>query len=64
MDAAATPHGPIWQGATVLVVDDEPSIRQIVRRTLEAEGFHVEEAPDGAAALDSFKRAPSRSIWS
>jgi len=52
MDAAlATPHGPIWHGATVLVVDDEPSIRQVVRRTLEAEGFQVEEAPDGASAL-------------
>ena len=52
MDATPTPpHGPIWQGASVLVVDDEPSLRQVVRRTLESEGFHVEEAPDGTAAL-------------
>jgi DNA-binding response OmpR family regulator len=51
MDAAVIPHGPIWHGATVLVVDDEPSLRGIIRRTLEAEGFHVEEAPDGVAAL-------------
>ena len=52
MDAApTTPHCPIWQGATVLVVDDDASVRQIVRRTLEAEGFHVEEATDGASAL-------------
>jgi two-component system, OmpR family, KDP operon response regulator KdpE len=52
MDAAATaPHGPVWQGASVLVVDDEPSLRQLIRRTLEAEGFHVEEAPDGESAL-------------
>ena len=52
MDAAPIPpHGPIWQGAAVLVVDDEPSLRQVVRRTLEAEGFHVEEAQDGASAL-------------
>jgi two-component system KDP operon response regulator KdpE len=52
MDAAFTlPHGPIWQGATVLVVDDDPSVLHVIRRTLEAEGFHVEEAPDGAAAL-------------
>ena len=52
MDAALTaPHGPIWYGASVLLVDDDPTVRQIVRRTLEAEGFHVEEAPDGAAAL-------------
>ena len=56
------PHGPIWYGATVLVVDDDLSLRGIVRRMLEAEGFHVDEAPDGESALDSFKRAPSRSI--
>jgi DNA-binding response OmpR family regulator len=47
----AGPHGPIWRGATVLVVDDEVSIRQLLRRTLEAEGFHVDEAPDGESAL-------------
>jgi two-component system response regulator ResD len=35
----------------VLVVDDEESIRQLLRRTLEAEGFHVEEAADGESAL-------------
>ena len=52
MDAAHTiPHGPIWRGATVLVVDDEPTLRQLLRRMLEAEGFHVEEARDGASAL-------------
>jgi two-component system response regulator MprA len=52
MDAALTaPHGPIWYGASVLLVDDEPSVRQILRRTLEEENFHVEEAPDGASAL-------------
>jgi DNA-binding response OmpR family regulator len=44
-------HGPIWRGAAVLVVDDELSLRQLLRRTLEAEGFHVEEAPDGESAL-------------
>ena len=52
MDAAPTaPHGPSWHGATVLVVEDEPSMRGILRRTLEDEGFHVEEAPDGESAL-------------
>jgi DNA-binding response OmpR family regulator len=37
--------------ALVLVVDDEPEIRQLVRRTLEAKGFAVETASDGAEAL-------------
>jgi two-component system, OmpR family, response regulator ResD len=35
----------------VLVVDDEPSMRRILRRTLEAEDFHVEEASEGESAL-------------
>jgi DNA-binding response OmpR family regulator len=52
MDVALPPpHGPIWHGATVLVVDDQQQVRGLLRRVLEAEGFHVEEAPDGASAL-------------
>jgi DNA-binding response OmpR family regulator len=52
MDTAlTTPHGPIWYGATVLAIDDDPSLRGIVRRMLEAEGFHIEEASDGESAL-------------
>ena len=45
------PHGPAWSGATVLVVDNETSVRRVLRRRLEAEGFHVEEAEDGESAL-------------
>ena len=52
MAAAPTaPYGPIWYGASVLVVEDDQSLREVVRRMLEAEGFHVEEVPDGGAAL-------------
>ena len=39
---------------TVLVVDDEPAIRDVVRRYLEAEGLRVVEAGDGEAALHLF----------
>jgi DNA-binding response OmpR family regulator len=35
----------------VLVVDDEPEIRQLVQRTLEAKGYAVRTAADGEAAL-------------
>ena len=35
----------------VLVVDDEPQIRTILRAYLQAEGFAVAEAPTGAEAL-------------
>ena len=52
MDAADTlPSGPIWHGAKVLVVDDDPIVLQLVRRTLEAACFRVEVAPDGESAL-------------
>ncbi len=37
---------------TVLVVDDEPKIRRVLRAYLEAEHFAVLEAGDGTAALD------------
>src|SRR5688572_21317964 len=52
MDAYLTAaHGPIWYVATVLVVHDDPQMRQVIRRRLAVEGFHVEEAPNGEAAL-------------
>jgi len=51
MDAVTDLHGPIWHGATVLVVDNESVMRSLVRRTLEAEDFEVEEAKDGESAL-------------
>lgn len=51
MDVDTAPHGPIWHGAVVLVVDDEAASRTLIRRMLENEGFHVEEADSGEAAL-------------
>jgi Response regulator containing CheY-like receiver, AAA-type ATPase, and DNA-binding domains len=35
----------------VLVIEDEPSIRQMVRRVLEKEGWVVREAENGKAGL-------------
>jgi two-component system, chemotaxis family, chemotaxis protein CheY len=37
----------------ILVVDDDESIRQIVRLCLSDEGYDVQEAPNGQAALDT-----------
>jgi len=36
----------------ILIVEDEDTIREVVRRYLEREGFQVREAADGYAALD------------
>jgi two-component system, OmpR family, response regulator len=40
----------------VLVVDDDPHIRDIVRFALSGAGFAVVEAADGLAAIDAFRR--------
>jgi DNA-binding response OmpR family regulator len=39
-------------GDSILVVDDDDSIRQIVRLCLSDEGYRVHEAPNGEAALE------------
>jgi DNA-binding response OmpR family regulator len=41
--------------ARVLVVDDEPIVREVLSRYLSREGFEVDTAADGQAALDVFE---------
>jgi DNA-binding response OmpR family regulator len=36
---------------TILVVDDEPTIREVVRKYLERDGFAVQESSDGHQAI-------------
>jgi DNA-binding response OmpR family regulator len=38
----------------VLVVDDEPMVREVLERYLEKEGFAVDTAADGREALEAF----------
>ena len=40
-----------WQGETVLVVDDEPTVRMLVTEVLEDLGYTAIEAADGPAGL-------------
>jgi DNA-binding response OmpR family regulator len=42
----------------VLVVDDEPHIRTVLRGYLEADGFAVAEAADGETAVAEVRREP------
>ena len=39
----------------VLVVDDEPQIRRVLRATLSAQGYEVQEARTGEDALVAFR---------
>lgn len=43
---------------TVLIVDDEPSIRRTLRDLLELQGFEVKEAENGKAGLDALGSGP------
>jgi len=43
------PHGPY---SRILIVDDEESLRKVLRLGLAADGYDVREAEDGEAALD------------
>src|SRR5690348_14761279 len=48
----------------ILIVDDHPSNRKLLRATLEAEGFSTIEACDGVEALDLLARTPIDAIIS
>jgi len=43
---------------TILIVDDEPQVRELLRTGLEGEGFSVLEASDGRQAMDLIERNP------
>ncbi|TLY20362.1 MAG: response regulator, partial [Nitrospirae bacterium] len=44
---------------SILVVDDEDQIRQLIRETLEQAGYHVTEAQDGTEALQQYRVTPA-----
>jgi CheY-like chemotaxis protein len=54
--AATTPAVPSGSGELVIVVDDEPSILEITRETLEDNGYRVLTAPNGQEAIAAYER--------
>ena len=42
----------------ILVVDDEPLIREMAREILESHGYSVAEAVDGQSGLETFMDSP------
>lgn len=58
MDSSRAPVSTAaGQHERVLVADDDPPLRRMLERTLEAEGFAVTVAGDGAAALLAAERS-------
>ncbi len=47
----------------VLVVDDDPDIRQVLQDRLESYGYPVETAADGRAALELLERLTPRGVF-
>lgn len=46
------------QKTQILIVDDDPHIREVIRFALEKAGMDAHEAPDGAQALHHIKKCP------
>ena len=61
LESPAAGGASSWRGAgTVLVVDDEESVRGIAQRMLEHMGFDVLTAADGRQALEVYERERER----
>lgn len=46
---------PLMAAGPILVIDDDPDICDILRRTLESEGFRVVTAGDGMQAIRAYE---------
>jgi CheY-like chemotaxis protein len=55
-----TPPSPAEQngGETILVVEDESTLRRLLCSSLERRGYQVHAARDGAEAMDIFRQQP------
>jgi CheY-like chemotaxis protein len=51
------------QGARILVVDDSATIRAVLGRMLEVDGYEVVRAADGESALDMARAEPPAMIF-
>jgi CheY-like chemotaxis protein len=54
-DAAIGPAPQSHDGRTVLVVEDEPAVRGVIRTVLEEAGYSVVEAGSGDSAMDALR---------
>jgi two-component system cell cycle sensor histidine kinase/response regulator CckA len=54
------PQGPTGGSETVLLVEDEESVRELVRETLKARGYTVIEASDGISGMRVAEEYPGK----
>jgi two-component system, chemotaxis family, chemotaxis protein CheY len=54
--------GTLTGNGRVLVVDDEPSVRTVVRMTLEKAGYDVLEAENGEKAIEAINTGENRLV--
>jgi DNA-binding response OmpR family regulator len=52
----------VGQHGTVLLIEDEPEIADLLRMYLEREGFRLDHAPDGESGLDRLAQRPPRVV--
>jgi len=57
-NVAATPGTGSDRAKTILIVDDDKNIRNLLRQELEREGYLVDEAKNGVEALSQVKKKP------
>ena len=61
LEEASSPVASEWRGAgTILIVDDEPSVRAVTRALLRRRGFEVDEAATGDEAITMVRQQPDR----
>lgn len=54
--------GALTGNGRILVIDDEPSVRTVVRMTLEKAGYDVLEAEDGEQAIEAINTGENRLV--
>jgi PAS domain S-box-containing protein len=61
IEETTSPVASEWRGAgTILIVDDEPSVRAVTRALLRRRGFEVDEAATGDEAITMVHQQPDR----